>query len=511
MPLDAGQVLRHYRLLEKLGEGGMGEVWLARDERLGRDVAVKVLPPGFAADENYRARFEREGQAISALNHPNICTLFDIGRAGETDFLVMERIEGESLGTRLEKGPLSIEQVLETGAQIAAALSAAHRAGIVHRDLKPGNVMLTRDGAKLLDFGLAKTAVEASPLQGLTQAPTQQQPLTQEGTILGTFQYMAPEQLEGLEADARVDIFALGAVLYEMATGRKAFEGSTKTSLIAAIVSSQPPPISDRVPITPPAFEHLVQKCLAKDPEDRWQSAGDVAAQLKWISTQTSQSTAPSAVAAARRSPMRLLPWLAVGVMALVVVVLAVALLTRGGEPQPVYRATLVPPPTTALIPFDELGLSLSPDGGRLAFAANEQDGGKSIWIRDLDTMEARRLPETRGGRYPFWSPDGQNVAFFAEGSVKILDLRGGSPRVIADAPSGRGGTWSRDDVILYSPTTRAAIHRVSSNGGTAEPVTPYDPEKETTNRWPHFLPDGEHFVYISRAVVRDARWSRVS
>jgi len=502
--IEAGRTLSHYRLVEKLGQGGMGQVWLARDDRLGRDVAVKVLPEGFATSEAYRQRFEREGRAISALNHPNICTLYDIGRDGETHYLVMERIEGESLSERLRRGPLPVEQVVEFGGQIASALAAAHRAGIVHRDLKPGNVMLTRTGAKLLDFGLARTADESGggAIRGLTEAPTQHERLTQQGTILGTIQHMAPEQLEGLDADARTDIFALGTVLYEMATGRPAFEGATRTSLIAAIVTAQPPPIAELRPMTPPAFEHLVRQCLAKDREDRWQSAGDVAAQLRWISTQLSSSGASAAVSGRGRRVRRALPWMAAAAFAALSAVLGYAVLDRGPARIPALRAAIVPPAMTTLVPFDELGLALSPDGRRLAFVANEADGGKGLWIRDLDSATAERVPETRGAWYPFWSPDGVHLGFFADGFLKTVDLRGGSPRVVAEAPSGRGGTWNRDDVILFSPRTRSAIERVAAAGGTPEPVTPFDPETETTNRWPHFLPDGRHFLYVSRAPV---------
>jgi len=509
--IEPGTKLQHYELVEKIGEGGMGEVWLARDVRLERDVAVKVLPADYASNEQFKARFAREGKTISALNHPHICTLHDIGKEGEVHFLVMERLEGEPLSKRIqERGALPLDDALELGSQVASALAAAHRAGIVHRDLKPDNVFLTRSGAKLLDFGLAKTATEApSPLDGLSTAPTMEKPLTQEGTILGTFQYMAPEQLEGIEADARTDIFALGALLYEMATGRRAFEGGTKTSLIAAIVTSQPPLISSVQTMTPPAFDHLVRKCLEKDPEDRWQSAGDVAGQLRFILTEGSAAhTIPTdgtgGIEAPTPGKRTFVPWALAALLAVVTLIFAVMLLGRTAPDRRVVRASLSPPRDSALVPYDMLGASLSPDGRRLAFAANNTTGGTRIWIRDLATMTAEPLPESDGGGYPFWSPDGQHLGFFAGGKLRRVDLRGGSPRDLADAPSGRGASWSRDGVILFAPNITSGIHRVSAEGGEATPLTPYDPEKETTQRWPHFLPDGRHFFFLSRVLGPD-------
>ncbi|HVR43607.1 MAG TPA: serine/threonine-protein kinase, partial [Thermoanaerobaculia bacterium] len=285
MTIQAGTRLGPYEVVAPIGAGGMGEVYRARDTRLERSVAIKILPAEFAENTQLRLRFEREAKTISQLNHPHICTLFDVGHDKATHYLVMEYLEGESLADRLVKGPLPMEQVLRYGIEIADALDKAHRQGIIHRDLKPGNIMLTKSGAKLLDFGLAKlTIADSGGILGLTAMPTEQKPLTQEGTILGTFQYMAPEQLEGREADARTDLFAFGAVLYEMATGRRAFEGKSRASLIAAIVSSQPPPVSQLQPLTPPALEHVMKKCLEKDPEDRWQSAHDVAEELRWVS-----------------------------------------------------------------------------------------------------------------------------------------------------------------------------------------------------------------------------------
>jgi serine/threonine protein kinase len=501
MPPEAGSRLGPYELVSPIGAGGMGEVWRGRDTRLDRSVAVKILPAGIAQDEQFRVRFEREAKTISSLNHPHICTLFDVGHEGETHFLVMELVEGESLADRLQRGPLPLDQVVKVGAQVAEALDGAHRQGIVHRDLKPANVMLTKTGAKLLDFGLARSGAAVAGLSGSTELPTEAKPVTTAGTVLGTFQYMAPEQLEGAEADARTDIFALGALLYEMATGRRAFDGKSRTSLIAAILSTQPPPISSVQPVLPPALDHVVRRCLEKDPDDRWQSAHDVASDLRWIADAGSQAGVPATVTIRRRSRERL-AWALAVLLGATATVLAFVGLLRSGDATVPFRATLSPPPDTSLIPFDELGLSLSPDGRQLAFVAIGEDGSKRIWIRDLSDMSARPVPETEGAWYPFWSPDGRFLGFFADGKLKRIDLRGGSPQVIADAPSGRGGSWGPDDVIVFSPNISTGVHSVPATGGTPTPVTRFDPEKETSHRWPQFLPDGRHFLFLLRARV---------
>jgi Tol biopolymer transport system component len=501
MSVEAGQTLQHYKLVEKLGEGGMGEVWLARDVRLERDVAVKVLPPGFAANEQFRARFEREGKAISSLNHPHICTLFDIGTEGDTQFLVMERLEGESLGDRIKsKGALPIEEVLEIGAQVASALAAAHKSGITHRDLKPDNVMLTRvGGAKLLDFGLAKNATEsAPPIDGLTSMPTQEKQLTREGTILGTFQYMAPEQLEGLEADARTDIFGLGALLYEMCTGRPAFEGKNKTSLIAAIVSKEPPPISSVQAMTPPALDHVVQKCLEKDPDDRWQSAGDVASQLEWIGHAGSQAGAPVAVTTTRRRRRNVVAVAAVAGWALAAVLLGwAALQVRSSSDGPsVLRVEMVAPSGTTVGSVVQGNVALSPDGTRLAYAGAFHESWL-LMVRDLATGELRGLEGTVGARFPFWSADGRSLAFFAGEKLRKIDADGGPVQVVAEAHAGRGGTWNRDGTIVFAPDIQGPLMMVSESGGASEPIT--SPVGQVTHRMPHFLPDGKRFLFIER------------
>jgi Tol biopolymer transport system component len=519
MSLSPGTRLGPYEIVAALGAGGMGEVYRARDTRLNRDVAVKMLPEIFAGNEQFRQRFQREAEAISSLNHPHICTLHDVGSVSSgtgggsaLHYLVMELLEGETLSERLQRGMLPLHEVLKVGRQIASALDAAHRRGIVHRDLKPGNIMLTKSGAKLLDFGLARTAPgEGAPVSGFggsdsllpTAMPTRG-PLTAEGTILGTFQYMAPEQLEGAEADPRTDIFALGAVLYEMATGKRAFEGKSRTSLIAAIVSSQPAPISSIAPMSPPALDHVVRRCLEKDREDRWQSAHDVAAELQWIAEGGSQAGVAAPVAARRKSREKVAWWVA-ALLGLTAIALGVAVLSRPAPASRVFRASLSPPADHSLIPFDELGVTLSPDGKSLAFVAAAADGSRQIWIRSLGEMTPRRVPETQGAWYPFWSPDGGSLGFFADGKLKTIALRGGSPRILGDAPSGRGGSWGPDGSILFAPNISSPIHRMASTGGKAEPVSHYDPKTETTHRWPTFLPDGRHFLYVSRVRTKGA------
>ncbi len=504
MALPSGTRLGPYEIVSPLGAGGMGEVYRARDTRLGRDVAVKVLPEHLAATPEVRARFEREARTISSLNHPHICTLFDVGHEGDTDFLVMELVEGETLATRLAKGALPLEQALKLGAEIADALDRAHRAGVVHRDLKPGNVMLTKSGAKLLDFGLARATGMAGPgggsgmtIAALTQSPTVSQPLTAEGTIVGTFQYMAPEQLEGREADARCDIWALGATLYEMTTGRKAFAGKSQASLISAIMSSEPPPISTIVPMSPPAFDRLVRACLAKDPDERIQTAHDVRLQLDWIRDAGSQAGVPAPVAAKRKSRERIACVLAaVGLAAAAVSLFA--LLSRPSVIDPIV-AEISPPEGTGLGPYWSW-IGLSPDGRTVAFAAADSVG-PSVWVRPLGSEAARVLPDTRdAGWAMFWSYDGRTVAYFSgDGKLRKVAIDGGSPVTLCNAKAGRGGAWNRDGAIVFAPAAEGPLLRVSAGGGEATPVTTLDSARhETSHRFPCFLPDGDHFLYVA-------------
>jgi serine/threonine protein kinase len=473
----------------------MGEVYRGRDTRLGRDVAIKILPASIAQNEQFRARFEREAKTISSLNHPNICTLFDVGHEEGTHFLVMEMIEGESLADRIQKGALPPDQVLRYGAQIAEALDRAHKQGITHRDLKPGNVMLTKTGAKLLDFGLARPASDSGIVHGLTEMPTQAKPLTQEGTILGTFQYMAPEQLEGQEADARTDIFALGALLYEMATGRRAFEGTSKTSLIAAIVSSQPAPISSVAAMTPPALDRVVRKCLEKDPDDRWQSAHDVASELRWISEAGSQAGVATTVTVRRKSRERIAWTLA----ALLAVTTGVIAFVHARAPKPRLARLTISAPPEVTISQKEGNVAVSPDGSRVVFVGSDVSGRGGLWVRSLSDTTPRLLPKTTDATYPFWSPDSHYVAFFAEGKLKRVPAAGGDVDEICAASDGRGGAWSSKGVIVFAPTVGSALMRVSADGGEPVAVTALDPsKKEDSHRFPSFMPDGERFLFYS-------------
>lgn len=495
MEIRAGQRLGPYEIVSQIGAGGMGEVFEARDTRLDRSVAIKILPPDFAHDSQLKIRFEREAKTISRLNHPNICTLHDVGQENGTDYLVMELLQGETLAARLEKGPLPISEVLKYGGQIADALDRAHRSGVTHRDLKPANIMLTRSGAKLLDFGLAKAGAIGLAVDGATQ----RKELTQEGTIIGTFQYMAPEQLEGLEADARTDIFSLGAVLYEMATGKRAFEGSTKTSLIAAIVSQDPKPIAQIQPLTPPAFEHVVAKCLAKDPDDRWQSAHDVAEELRWIAEAGSQAGVAAPLATRKRTRERL-AWSAAAALLIVSAVLAWLYARTVTVQRPELITDLVPPKGVRFNAVgDECGpVVISPDGRYVVFSA--ADGPRTqLWLRSLATGQARPIAGTESGTFPFWSPDSRKIAFFASGQLQRVDIMGGASLPICSVASGpRGGTWSSDGSIIYTPDTQMGLYRVPAGGGSPVQLTTLDAKKHSSHRWPAVLPDGKHFLFLA-------------
>jgi Tol biopolymer transport system component len=513
MHIAPGTRLGPYEILAPLGAGGMGEVWRARDLRLGREVAIKVLPGHLSSNPEVRARFEREARTVSSLNHPHICVLHDVGRApgaagsGDTDYLVMELVEGETLAARLEKGPLPMVETLRFGAQIADALDRAHRAGVVHRDLKPGNVMLTRAGAKLLDFGLARATGLAAATDSsggattLSRSPTVAASLTSEGTLVGTFQYMSPEQLEGREADARSDLWALGCVLYEMASGRRAFEGRSQASLIGAIMTGEPPSLASTGPFATPGLERLVRACLAKDPAARVQSAHDVKLQLEWLADGGSAAGIPApAVAAPPRAGREGLAWGAAAAFAVAALVLAALLVRAGGEARPVLRASLTFPPDVALsITGDDSGPpAISPDGRMLVFSARGRGAGQRLWVRALDDLAARPLHGTEDGSYPFWSPDGRSIGFFTTGRLKRVDVEGGAVLTVCPAANGRGGTWSRDGTILFAPDWLSSLWRVPATGGTPQAVTTLDTTVATTHRWPQFMPDGKHFIYLS-------------
>jgi hypothetical protein len=509
MNLTPGTRLGPYEITAPLGAGGMGEVFRATDSRLGRDVAVKVLPKHLSANPEVCARFEREAKTVSSLNHPHICTLFDVGREADTDYLVMELVEGETLAQRLEKGALPVADVLELGGQIADALDQAHRAGVIHRDLKPGNVMLTKSGAKLMDFGLARATGMTGPGSGsgvtvaaLTQSPTVAQPLTAEGTIVGTFLYMAPEQLEGSEADARSDLWALGCVLYEMATGKRAFEGKSPASIISSIMGSQPAPISQLAPLAPPGLERLVQACLAKDPAERLQSAHDIRMQLAWLAEGGSQAGVPAPVAARRRSRERL-AWILAAVGMIAVVALAVLLAAPSfflpgsrttEDPGRVVRFEVTAPPGTRM--SGGIGHVISPEGTALLWPCADSEGRPRRWIRRLDSLESSALPPMVSGAC-FWSPDGASIGFINDDKLRTMSIDGGVPRTVCEAVSYRGASWGAEYIVFAGG--QGPIFKVPVTGGIPEAVTALDESRgETAHRFPYFLPDGETFLYVA-------------
>ncbi|HXI04475.1 MAG TPA: protein kinase, partial [Candidatus Saccharimonadales bacterium] len=526
MALPPGTRLGPYEILAPLGAGGMGEVYRAKDTRLGREVAVKVLPEHLSKNTEIRQRFEREAKAVSSLNHPHICTLFDIGSHEGTDFLVMELLEGETLGVRLKKGRLDPAEAIRIGIQIAEALERAHRAGFVHRDLKPGNVMITKRGAKLLDFGLARSLsaavgsggssgagsgpASASPTmaQILTAPPTADSPLTSEGAILGTFQYMAPEQLEGRETDQRTDIFAFGLVLYEMLTGRRAFEAGSQASLIAEILKGEPPKVSEIVETSPPEIDRVIRTCLRKDPDDRFQSAHDVRLQLEWIAEAPAkgEGSADEPVAAAARRPgHRMHPWFVAAVATVVAIAGWVSFGVSRGKAVSTRQMVALPVDTEAGRNNDDF--AMSPDGRRLVYVRETPGGQGSLQVREMDSLDARSLEGTEGAEMPFWSPDGRYLGFFSQGKLKKIAADGdSSSQILCDWEGGHGGTWSAEGVILFGGRlSGGGIMKVSADGGTPEEITKVTAQaggaagyfESARHEWPVFLPDGRRFLFL--------------
>jgi eukaryotic-like serine/threonine-protein kinase len=487
----------------------MGEVYRARDTRLDRTVAIKILPAHLSDNPEAKQRFDREARAISSLNHPNICTLYDVGHQDGMDYLVMEFLEGETLAARLAKGPLTPEQVLKYGIEICEGLEKAHKTGVIHRDLKPGNIMLTKAGAKLMDFGLAKAATAgASPASSMTMTisgPSAErlsadQPLTARGTLVGTFQYMSTEQIEGKEADARSDIFALGAVLYEMATGKRAFTGKTQASVIAAILATEPVPISVVRPMSPPALDRVVKVCLAKDPDERFQNVHDLKLQLMWIAEGGSQAGVPAPVAVRRKNRERGLIAAAVlcGLMGAGGIAGTVIFSKKAESFRKVVRAQIGAPEHYSFTSLNASNrVAISPDGNTIAFIA-EGEGKQFLWVRPLQSSAALPLAGTEGAYYPFWSPDSKFIGFFAGGKLKKVEASGGVVQTLCDSPFGRGGSWNRDGVILFTPGIHDVIYRVPDGGGQPVPVTKVKkPGPYAGSRWPYFLPDGKHFLYV--------------
>jgi len=485
MPLAPGTQLGPYEISVPLGAGGMGEVYRAKDTRLDRTVAIKILPAHLSSDPVSKQRFEREAKTISNLNHPHICVLYDVGSQDGVDYLVMECVEGETLAKRLEKSALPLEQMLKYGMQIADALDKAHRNGVVHRDLKPGNIMLTPTGAKLLDFGLAKPAAPLSSSVTLTAA-TRNSPMTEQGTVVGTFQYMSPEQIEGKELDGRSDIFSFGAVLYEMLTGKRAFEGKSQLSVASAILEKEPVPISSVRPMTPPALDHAIRRSLAKEVERRWQIAADLAGALQWIPEAGLQAGVPAPLVSHRKVRERL-AW---SVAALLAITLAPVAFLYFREKPPASAAPVrfpVPPPgNTTFGPY----LKLSPDGRKLAFVA-----GDRLWVHFLESGESRDLTDAEGS--PFWSPDSRYIGYASENKVKKIGASGGPPQTVAELSSfWSGGAWNQDNVIVFG--AQSGLFRVPASGGVPAQITAVDPARQERFHFcPSFLPDGRHFVYI--------------
>jgi serine/threonine protein kinase len=500
MALSAGTKFGPYEIESPLGEGGMGEVYRARDVRLDRTVAIKVLASHLSSSPELKQRMEREGRAISALNHPQICHLYDIGSQDGTDYLVMEFLEGETLAERLRKGPLPLREVLKIAIAIAEALTAAHRQGIVHRDLKPGNIMLTRTGAKLMDFGLAKASgpglgVSASSAPLLSGARTMSEaspmsPLTTAGSIIGTIQYMAPEQLEGKEADARSDLFAMGAILYEMVTGNRPFAGRSQISVASAILEKEPEAITATHPLTPPGFEQVVANCLAKNPDERFQTAHDLKLQLEWIAQGNSSVSKPSEQRRTKRENI-----LTAVACTLALLLIASAILWRTGRPaaQTAYFS--------APLAFSARDVAVSPNGHTVAVVGRDSERKNLLWIYEPGAPQAKAIPNTEGANFPFWSPDGKSLGFFADGRLKRLDLSGGPVQTLCEAPTGRGGAWNKDGVIVFTPSGQLGfgLYRIAASGGTPTQITFPDREHaEDSHRWPVFLPDGNHFLYLA-------------
>jgi Tol biopolymer transport system component len=495
----------------------MGEVYRARDTRLDRVVAFKILSPNLADQPAHRERFRREARAISSLSHPHICALYDVGEQDHVSFLVMEYLDGETLTARLLRGPLPRDQVVQRATEIAGALDHAHRQGIVHRDLKPGNVMLTSAGAKLLDFGLAK--LHQRGLTVVAETVTIAGAATVEGSIVGTVQYMAPEQLEGKDVDARTDVFAFGALVYEMATGRKAFTGGSQASLIAAILRAEAPRLSSIDPLTSASLDHVITRCLAKDPDERWQTTRDLMIELREAARRDSSVAAAQEKTAERTSTDRRpierdtltlrtirerLAWVvaivATGV-ALGVAMLYVQSKPPIADPSAAAVRSEIPAPEGTIVG----SIALSPNGRRLVFVGRTGLTAR-LWIRALDSVTAQPLADTEGADYPFWSPDGASIGFFADGKLKRMDVAGGSPQTLADAPNARGGAWSRTGTIVFSPNSQT-LHRVPATGGSSQEVTALDVSRgDISHRWPSFLPDGQHFLYLAQSSIPENR-----
>jgi eukaryotic-like serine/threonine-protein kinase len=500
MTIAAGTKFGRYEIRSKLGAGGMGEVYLARDLEIGRDVAVKVLPSTFSSDKDRLQRFQQEACAAGALNHPNLLSIYDVGKHDGSPYVVSELLQGETLRTRISGTPLSPRRAIDYALQITHGLAAAHAKGIIHRDLKPDNIFITNDGrVKILDFGLAKLT-QPDGNQQQTEIPTRRVD-TDPGVVMGTVGYMSPEQLKGRPVDQRSDIFSFGAILYEMLSGRRAFHGESTAETMSAILREDPADLSETNQRISPGLERLVHHCLEKNPEERFHSASDLAFAIEAlsgaavISDQTTVTTIPYGPSKLRQS----LPWIIAGAFGLLSIGLlpfAISSLRQTPARESIIRAAILAPENATYFPFNQF--ALSPDGQSLAFVARGADGRNMLWLRPLNSSTAQPLPGTDGASPsspPFWSPNSRFIGFFAGGKLKKVDIIGGAPQTVCDALYGRGGSWNRDDLIIFAPNLSGPLHRVSAAGGTSTPVTKVD-STSLSHRWPYFLPDGHHFLY---------------
>ncbi|MDQ3254066.1 MAG: protein kinase, partial [Acidobacteriota bacterium] len=503
MPLSAGTRLGRYHIRSLLGSGGMGEVYLAHDPKIGRDVAIKVLPSALTTDADRLRRFEQEAQAAGALNHPNILSIYDVETHDGAPFIVSELLEGETLRERMGGAALPTRKAIDYALQIAHGLATAHAKGIVHRDLKPENIFVTRDGqTKILDFGIAKLTESPDGNEAHTEVPTRKLN-TGPGVVMGTVGYMSPEQVRGRPVDHRSDIFSFGAVLHEMLTGKRAFGGDSVAEAMSAILKEEPPDISEGNGKIPLHLERVVRHCLEKRPEERFQSASDLCFALEALSTPSGSWLETATVSSTVKGGggRRLLgnAWLGlaaalflIGLLALLP--LALAHLRHAPPDERVVKLSLLPPEKASLG-----GIALSPDGRRLAFAAVDGTGKSRLFLRSLDALAAQPLAGTDDAAYPFWSPDSRFIGFFAEGKLKKFAASGGPPQTICNAPIGRGGAWNRDDVIIFSLGPGEGLYRISAAGGEPSPLTTPDRSRqENSHRWPQFLPDGRSFLYLS-------------
>jgi Tol biopolymer transport system component len=509
-----GESLAHYRIEEKIGAGGMGEVYLAEDTKLGRSVAIKVLPPEVSQDPERLARFEREAQLLAALSHANIGAIYGLEDVGERRFLVLEHVKGENLAERLKRGPIPAAEVLDMARQIAEALEEAHEGGIVHRDLKLANVMLTPEGKiKVLDFGLAKAWAGEDAMSGstsdLSKSPTLAYATTGAGLILGTAAYMSPEQARGRPVDRRADIWAFGVVVFEMLSGESLFSGETVSDTLASILKEEPS--WEKLPAeTPRRLERLLYRCLAKNPRRRLRDIGDARLELEeMIENPEAPSAGEQTTGAPPAGRLRgVLPWAAAAIF-LTGGAAAGYFLRPAPEPASVIRAAIPPPEGTAfhLDPVNPGPATLSPDGRKLVFAAKDDEGRILLYVRLLDAPQAHALSGTEGAQYPFWSPDARSIGFFAEGKLKKIDAGGGPPLTLSDASNGKGGTWGADGTIVFAPSHNTPLHRVSDAGGESTAITELDREAgENSHRHPRLLPGGQRTLYLARRAGGPSR-----